>query len=53
MANSIAAQIFSDASLQCNRKGAERETIPRHNEIKKFLARSICRDLSVPVPPGD
>lgn len=26
---------------------------PRHNEIKKFLARSICRNLSVPVPPGD
>ena len=30
-----------------------KEAIPRHNEIKKYLARSICRNLSVPVPPGN
>ena len=29
------------------------ETVPRHNDIKKHLARSICRHLSVPIPPGD
>ena len=29
------------------------EAIPRHNDIKKHLARSICRHLSVAVPPGD
>jgi len=26
---------------------------PSHNEIKKHLARSICRNLSVPTPAGD
>ena len=25
-------------------------TIPRHREIKKELARKICRDLGVPFP---
>ena len=30
-----------------------KEAVPRHNEIKKFLARSICRNLSVPIPPCD
>ena len=23
-------------------------TVPRHNEINKFLAKKICRDLGVP-----
>jgi predicted RNase H-like HicB family nuclease len=35
----------------------EREEVfrldPRHHEIKKRLAHSICRNLSVAVPPGD
>jgi len=25
-------------------------TVPRHREIKEFLARKICRDLDVPLP---
>jgi mRNA interferase HicA len=25
-------------------------TVPRHREIKEFLARKICRDLEIPVP---
>ena len=29
-----------------------REAIPRHQEIKKHLARSICRRLGVEVPKG-
>jgi mRNA interferase HicA len=33
--------------------GNPKEAIPRHNEIKKGLAHSICRNLSVPLPPGD
>jgi hypothetical protein len=34
-------------------KTGRKESIPRHNEIKKDLARSIYCDLSVPVLPGD
>jgi mRNA interferase HicA len=40
-------------SIWTNPKTGRKEAIPRHNEIKKGLARSICRNLSVPVPPGD
>ena len=29
-----------------------KEAVPRHTEIKKHLARSICRNLNVPVPKG-
>lgn len=29
-----------------------REAIPRHAEIKRHLARSICRRLGVEVPKG-
>jgi predicted RNA binding protein YcfA (HicA-like mRNA interferase family) len=25
-------------------------TVPRHREIKEFLARKICRDLETPPP---
>jgi predicted RNA binding protein YcfA (HicA-like mRNA interferase family) len=25
-------------------------TVPRHREIKDFLARKICRDLEIPDP---
>jgi hypothetical protein len=28
------------------------EPVPRHVEIGKFLARKICRQLSVPEPRG-
>lgn len=27
-------------------------SIPRHRTVKKSTARSICRDLGVPLPPG-
>ena len=40
-------------SIWNNPQTGRKEAIPRHKEIKKFLARSICRNLSVPVPPGD
>jgi mRNA interferase HicA len=26
-------------------------SVPRHNEIKTGLARGICRELGIPVPP--
>jgi mRNA interferase HicA len=29
-----------------------RSTIPRHPEINADLARKICKDLGVPMPPG-
>ena len=25
-------------------------TVPRHREVKEFLARKICRDLEIPQP---
>lgn len=40
-------------SIWLNPQTGRKEAIPRHNEIKMFLARSICRNLSVPIPPGD
>ena len=40
-------------SIWGNPQTGRKEAIPRHNEIKKFLARSICRNLSVPIPPGN
>jgi len=40
-------------SIWNNPQTGRKESIPRHNEIKKHLARSICRNLSVPVPPGN
>jgi len=42
----------SNHSIWCNPQTGCKEAVPRHNEIKKLLARSICRNLSVPVPPG-
>lgn len=40
-------------SIWSNPQSGRKEAIPRHNDIKKHLARSICRHLSVPVLPGD
>ncbi len=40
-------------SIWINPQTGRKEAIPRHTEIKKFLAQSICRNLSVPVPPGN
>jgi mRNA interferase HicA len=30
----------------------QRSVVPRHREIKMPTARGICRQLSVPLPPG-
>jgi predicted RNA binding protein YcfA (HicA-like mRNA interferase family) len=40
-------------SIWTNPQTRRKEAIPRHNEIKRHLARSICRNLSVPPPAGD
>jgi predicted RNA binding protein YcfA (HicA-like mRNA interferase family) len=40
-------------SIYTNPQTGRKESVPRHTEIKKHLARSICRRLSVPIPPGD
>jgi predicted RNA binding protein YcfA (HicA-like mRNA interferase family) len=39
-------------SIWINPQTGRKEAIPRHNEIKKQLARKICRSLSVEVPKG-
>jgi predicted RNA binding protein YcfA (HicA-like mRNA interferase family) len=39
-------------SIWSNPQTGRKEAIPRHNEIKKHLSRSICRNLSVPLPTG-
>jgi mRNA interferase HicA len=40
-------------SIWSNPQSGRKEAIPRHAEIKKHLAHSICRNLSVPIPSGD
>jgi mRNA interferase HicA len=40
----------SNHTVYVNRKAQKTSVIPRHNEINKFLARKICRDLQVPEP---
>ena len=40
-------------SIWGNPQTGRKEAIPRHTEIKKHLARSICRNLAVPVPSGN
>ena len=40
-------------SIWRNPATGHQEAVPRHNEIKKHLARSICQHLSVPRPAGD
>jgi mRNA interferase HicA len=35
-----------------NGETGERAVVPRHREIKMPTARGICRQLSVPAPPG-
>jgi hypothetical protein len=39
-------------SIWMNPATGEIQAVPRHREIKKFTARSICRKLSLPEPPG-
>ncbi len=38
-------------SIWKNPKTGDAEAVPRHNEIKIFLARKICRELGIPIPP--
>jgi mRNA interferase HicA len=49
----VALREGGNHSIWTNPQTARKEAIPRHNEIKKHLARSICRNLSVPPPMGD
>jgi mRNA interferase HicA len=39
-------------SVWLNPENGERQAIPRHADLKDALARSICRRLGVPRPPG-
>lgn len=39
-------------SVWLNPATGRKEAVPRHAEIKKHLARSICRNLAVDVPKG-
>ena len=39
-------------SIYTNPASGVREAVPRHTEIKRHLARSICRRLGVEVPKG-
>jgi hypothetical protein len=39
-------------SIWMNPATGEIQAVPRHREIKKFTARSICRKVSLPEPPG-
>jgi mRNA interferase HicA len=42
----------SSHSIWTNTKTGRKEAVPRHAEIKRHLARSICRNLSIEVPKG-
>jgi len=42
----------SGHSLWTNPVTKRKEAVPRHTEIKRHLARSICRNLSVEIPKG-
>lgn len=39
-------------SIWVNPGTGRKEAVPRHNEVKRHLARSICRNLSIEVPKG-
>jgi mRNA interferase HicA len=39
-------------SIWFNPATQRKEAVPRHQEIKRHLARSICRNLSVEVTKG-
>ncbi len=42
----------SSHSIWTNPATQRKEAVPRHSEIKRHLARSICRNLSIEVPKG-
>ena len=37
-------------TVYVNRAAQKASTVPRHPEIKEFVARKICRDLQIPEP---
>jgi mRNA interferase HicA len=39
-------------SIWVNPATGRKEAVPRHSEIKRHLARSICRNLSIMIPKG-
>ena len=39
-------------SIYVNPANGVRETVPRHSETKRHLARSVCRRLGIEVPKG-
>ena len=39
-------------SIWRNRDTGEIQAVPRHKEVKRFTAKSICRRLGVAVPKG-
>jgi len=39
-------------SIWVNPSTGRKEAVPRHAEIKRHLARSICRKLTIEVPKG-
>jgi mRNA interferase HicA len=39
-------------SIWVNPATGRKEAVPRHNEVKRHLTRSICRNLSITIPKG-
>jgi mRNA interferase HicA len=39
-------------SIWINPTTGDIQAVPRHREIKKFTAKSICNKLGIPEPPG-
>nr|VFK15635.1 MAG: HicA toxin of toxin-antitoxin [Candidatus Kentron sp. LPFa] len=37
-------------SIWKNKYSGEMTTVPRHNEIKEFMARKICKDVGIIEP---
>jgi mRNA interferase HicA len=37
-------------SVYVNVKLRKVSTVPRHREVKEFLAKKICKDLEIPAP---
>ena len=42
----------SSHSIWVNPGTGRKEAVPRHHAVKRYLARSICRNLSIAVPKG-
>ena len=42
----------SNHSIYYNPMNSRLSTMPRHNEIKFFIANKICKDLEISLPTG-